>query len=232
MPSLPTSPGEPRRAGKIEIEVLEKEVRRSTIQVLPSGTVRVTAPPGTCVSSLIERNLGWIERKRGEMEEISRDRAGQEGRILLGGRFFRLETGRACGVDEEEGTVTYTTPRELKRFLKGMLRSDLIVRLEAQAAKMHLRIAGITVREQRGRWASCSPVGKISVNLRVLSLPPNIRNYLVVHELAHLLEPNHSRRYWKRVREFFPDYRFGEEELKRYWVLVERDGIWEVLKKV
>jgi predicted metal-dependent hydrolase len=97
---------------------------------------------------------------------------------------------------------------------------------------MHLGISGITVREQRSRWASCSPDGKISVNLRVLALPPNIRDYLVVHELAHLLEPNHSRRYWKRVGEFFPDYRFAEEELKRYWVLVERDGIWEVLRKI
>jgi predicted metal-dependent hydrolase len=216
----------------MEIEVREKEIRRSTIQVLPSGTVRVTAPPGTRVSSLIERNLGWIERKRVEIEEISRDRAGQEGRILLGGRFFRLETGPACGVEEEEGIVTYTTPRELKAFLKGVLGNDLNSRLEAQAAKMHLGISGITVREQRSRWASCSPDGKISVNLRVLALPPNIRDYLVVHELAHLLEPNHSRRYWKRVGEFFPDYRFAEEELKRYWVLVERDGIWEVLRKI
>ena len=70
------------------------------------------------------------------------------------------------------------------------------------------------------------------MNLRVLALPPDIRDYLVVHELSHLLEPNHSRKYWKRVGEFFPDYRRAEKELKRYWILIERDGIWEALKRV
>ena len=92
---------------------------------------------------------------------------------------------------------------------------DLLPRLEAQAVRMNVRVAGITVREQRSRWASCSPGGRISINLRVLALSPDIRDYLVVHELSHLLEPNHSPGYWKRVGEFFPDYRYAEEELRR-----------------
>ena len=230
---MPPSPADPALPGEgDDLEVRVRDVRRTTIQVLPSGRVRVTAPPGTRVRSLIEKNSAWIERKKGELEEISQDRAGQEGRILLGGRFFRLETGLSCGMQPEEGLVRYTTPRDLKIFLKKRLRDDLLPRIEAQAQRMGVRVAGMTLREQRSRWASCSPGGKISVNLRVLALPPAIRDYLVVHELCHLLEPNHSRRYWKRVGEFFPDYRFAEEELKRYWILIERDGIWEVLKTV
>ena len=233
MPSSPPSPGDPVPPGTgDDIEVRERDVRRATIQVLPSGRVRVTAPPGTHVPTLIERNAGWIERKQKEMEEVSRDRAGQEGRILLDGRFYRLEPGEACRVDEEEGIVTYTSPRDLKRFLKKRLREDLGRRLEAQAARMRLRVGRLSIREQRGRWASCSPGGGISANLRVLALPGPVRDYLVVHELAHLLEPNHSRRYWKRVGEFFPDYEYAENELKRYWILIERDSIWTVLKDV
>ena len=233
MPSSPPSPGEsPLPECRNGLEVREREVRHPTIQVLPSGKVRVTVPPGTPVHSLIERNSAWIERKRGEIEEISRERTGQEGRILLDGRFYRLEAGPSCGIQEGDGAVGYTTPRDLKLFLKDRLRDDLLPRLEAQAVRMKVHVAGMTVREQRSRWASCSPAGRISVNLRVLALPPSIRDYLVVHELSHLLEPNHSRRYWKRVGEFFPDYRFAEEELRRYWILIERDGIWEVLKRV
>jgi hypothetical protein len=233
MPSLPPSPGDPASPeGGAGLEVREREVRHPTIQVLPSGKVRVTVPPGTPVHSLIERNSAWIERKRGEIEEISRDRTGQEGRILLEGRFYRLEAGSSCGVGEREGVVSYTTPRDLKLFLKARLRDNLLPRLEAQALRMRVRVAGMTVREQRSRWASCSPGGRISVNLRVLALPPAIRDYLVVHELSHLLEPTHSRRYWKKVGEFFPDYLFAEEELRRYWILIERDGIWDVLKRV
>jgi hypothetical protein len=163
---------------------------------------------------------------------IAGDREGQEGRILLDGRFFRLETGPSCAIREEEGMVSYTTPKELKAFLRERLTRDLLPRLEGQASRMRLRFTGLSVREQRTRWASCSPSGGISVNLRVLALPAAVREYLVVHELAHLLEPNHSRRYWKRVGEFYPDYRFAEEELKRYWILLEQDSIWKVLRKL
>jgi predicted metal-dependent hydrolase len=216
----------------MELEVRERPVRNATIQVLPSGRVRVTAPPGTPISPLIKRNWAWIERKAGEIREISRDRAGQEGRILLDGRFLRLEKGTSCGIRECEGVVSYSTPKDLKGFLKGRLAEDLLPRLVRQAARMHLRFAGLTIREQRSRWASCSPEGRISANLRVLALPGDIREYLAVHELAHLPEPNHSRKYWMRVEEFFPDYRHAEEELKRYWILLARDGIWEALSKV
>ncbi|MDD1661323.1 MAG: M48 family metallopeptidase [Methanomicrobiales archaeon] len=233
MPSSPPSPGDPASpGGEAGPEVRERKVRRTTIQVLPSGKVRITAPPGTPVDALIERHSAWIERKREEMAEISRGRSGQEGRILLDGRFYRLEAGPSCRMAAGEGVVGYTTPRDLKLFLKEKLRDDLLPRLETQAARMHIRVSGMTVREQRSRWASCSPNGRISVNLRVLALPPAIRDYLVVHELSHLLEPNHSRRYWRRVGEFFPDYRSAEEELKRYWILIEGDSIWEVLKGV
>lgn len=192
----------------------------------------VTAPPGTQVPFLLERHSAWIRRKRQEILEISRERTGQEGRILLGGRFLRLEKGPSCCIREEEGVVCYTTPGELKVFLKERLAMDLLPRLEGWAARMHLPFTRLSVREQRGRWASCSPDGRIRANLRVLALPEGIRDYLVVHELAHLLEPNHSRRYWERVGEFFPDYRNAEEELKRYWILLEQDSIWEVLRRV
>jgi predicted metal-dependent hydrolase len=128
--------------------------------------------------------------------------------------------------------VGYTTPGELKALLKERLREDFLPRLERQAGRMRLRVTGLSIREQRSRWASCSPAGRVSVNLRVLALTVAVREYLVVHELAHLLEPNHSLRYWRRVREFFPDFRHAEEELKRYWILLEQDSIWEVLRKV
>lgn len=216
----------------MELEVRERPVRHATIRVLPSGRVRITAPPGTHIPPLIEKTSAWIERKAGEIREISRDRAGQEGRILLGGRFLRLEKGPSCGIREREGVVCYTTPRALKDFLRERLREDLSPRLSGLAARMHLRFTGLTIREQRSRWASCSPEGRISANLRVLALPADLREYLAVHELAHLLEPNHSRRYWRKVGEFFPDYRFAEEGLKRYWILVEGDSIWEALRKV
>jgi len=211
---------------------MERSGSYLTIQVLPSGVVRVTAPPGTHIPSLLDQHASWIEWKRGEVMAIAGDREGQEGRVLLEGRFFRLETGPSCCIREEDGVVSYTTPKKLKAFLKERLVRDLQLRLEREASRMRVRFTCLTVREQRSRWASCSPSGGISVNLRVLALPEAIREYLVIHELAHLFETNHSRKYWKRVEEFCPEYQFAENELKRYWILLEQDNIWKVLRKI
>lgn len=74
----------------------------------------------------------------------------------------------------------------------------------------------MAVRDQRTRWGSCSSLGNLNFNYRILFLPQHLQDYLIVHELCHLAEMNHSHRFWARVAEMVPEYRVYRRELRAF----------------
>lgn len=85
-------------------------------------------------------------------------------------------------------------------------------RVEYYARKMGVSYGKITIREQKTRWGSCSGKGNLNFNWKLTLMPPEILDYVVVHELAHRKEMNHSRDFWKIVEQALPDY---QERRKR-----------------
>jgi len=77
------------------------------------------------------------------------------------------------------------------------------------------RIDSISIRNQKSRWGSCSKKRNINFNYKLIFLPENMSDYVVVHELCHLKELNHSQKFWNLVRETVPDYESIRKELKK-----------------
>ena len=98
--------------------------------------------------------------------------------------------------------------------LRELARRELIPRIEALAAEHGLTLRKAIIRNQQSRWGSCSRGGAIALNFRLVQMPPAIRDYVLLHELLHLKQQNHSRRFWKLVAAACPDFRAGERWLK------------------
>lgn len=98
---------------------------------------------------------------------------------------------------------------------------ELIPRLASLAAEHGLTVARITIRNQRSRWGSCSRRGVIALNLRLVQTPPAVCDYVLLHELMHLRQQNHSRRYWRLVEEVCPGFREAER-----WLRVEGKALF------
>lgn len=92
----------------------------------------------------------------------------------------------------------------LRRWLARHATAALSPWLENLAEQTGLRYADLAIKNQRTRWGSCSTNGRISLNCKLLFLPRELVRYVLVHELCHLLEPNHSERFWGHVRQFEP----------------------------
>jgi predicted metal-dependent hydrolase len=91
--------------------------------------------------------------------------------------------------------------------LRPQAERELPARLTQLAVQHGYRVAGVTVRDQRSRWGSCSPTGRISLNWRLAQVPPLVCDYVLLHELTHLAVSNHSPKFWKRLEAVCPWHR-------------------------
>ncbi|HYT73623.1 MAG TPA: M48 family metallopeptidase [Vicinamibacterales bacterium] len=105
-------------------------------------------------------------------------------------------------------------PPSVDHELRARAAVELPPRVYALAAAYGLTVARVTIRDQRSRWGSCSPRGQIALNYRLMLMPPDVREYILVHELMHLRQANHSRKFWRLVEAACPRFREAERWLR------------------
>jgi predicted metal-dependent hydrolase len=190
--------GPPHRAPRLSnpvpgalhpIEFLRhSRARRYVIRVRDDGTVRVTIP-------------------RGGSKREAQDFAHRQERWI--------EKARRR-VAQENPRPRETTPPEVARGLRARAARELPPRLLELAAAHGLCVTRISVRNQRWRWGSCSRSGHICLNWRLVQMPPDIRDYVMIHELMHLKRMDHSPRFWKLVAAACPEYRAARQWLREH----------------
>lgn len=118
--------------------------------------------------------------------------------------------------------IIYLTPAEIKRLeaLERRYRSAARSLIEQRCA-YYCHITGgvytsVTIRDQKTRWGSCSSRGTLSFNYRLIFAPPQVLDYVVVHELCHLTHMNHSKEFWNMVGSVMPDYKTHRKWLKEH----------------
>lgn len=207
--------------------VRNPRARRYVLRLGHDGVVRVTVPRGGThaeARKVANQHLGWLERQLAKRrEEAGRDHAWRHGTEI----WFR---GERVALDVVEGdtlrwlrigeisfavdsTLTDLRPVVERHFLK-LARAELPGRTLELAAKHGFAVKSVSVRNQRSRWGSCSRQATISLNWRLVQMPPAVRDYIILHELAHLRVMNHSAKYWRVVAQLCPDYRVAQAWLK------------------
>jgi predicted metal-dependent hydrolase len=207
--------------------------RRVRIQVTAEG-VEVVVPrrqPLDAVEPFVESKRAWIERTllrmRAAADERPRPRLEDGGEVPFLGERLRLrvqvEPGRqrdhvARRGDELAVAVAQPGPdpirTALERWYRGQARIEVARRLDASIARVGQSYSALQIRGQRTRWASCSAKGAMSFNWRLLLAPPEILDYVVEHEVAHLDVHDHSPRFWGLLAERSPDCREHERWLR------------------
>lgn len=175
----------------IKYQLVRSSRTTVAIQISREGEVVVRAPrgcPQSSIDAFVTEKQAWIERKLGEVRRrnTEREQAGSgESRDV-----FRLP-----GSPGEEAVYRAQA-------------AEIFARKAAYyAERMNVTFNKITIRDQKTRWGSCSSKGNLNFNWRLVLAPVPVLDYVVIHELAHRREMNHSSRFWDIVGEMMPDYR-------------------------
>jgi predicted metal-dependent hydrolase len=202
--------------------------RRYILRVRPDGTLRVTVPRGGSrreAEQFVRRHEKWVIRERGRIRDegsLVASREWHDGRtILVGGEALRMSvepgaSGWRVGYGDRSVHVRERADVKaaVERDLRELARSVLLPRLSDLAAQYSLRVGAVSIRNQRSRWGSCARNGNIALNFRLVQMPPQVRDYVLVHELMHLKQQNHSRRFWRLIEAACPEFRDAERWLK------------------
>ena len=125
------------------------------------------------------------------------------------------ERHRDWALRQRSKVLAAKRPPEVEQALKEQAQRELVPRLMALAALHGLTVNRVSIRGQRSRWGSCSPNGHIALNYRLMLTPPYVREYILIHELMHLKQADHSRRFWRHVEAACPGFRDAERWLRK-----------------
>ena len=113
----------------------------------------------------------------------------------------------------------------LAPWLRGLARAEIEKTARQRATQMKLSYRAITIRDQKTRWGSCSNRGTLSFNWRLIMAPPHVLDYVVVHELAHLQQPDHSKEFWRLVEHYYPGHKKARAWLRSNAHLLRPDDL-------
>lgn len=232
----------------IDIEYRVLKTRRNRhVRLTVSGKngVRISAPrgyPDRELHAMVREKAPWILDRLNHFRDLERQQPrwhytdGE--RLLIQGLWVPLRVTSwerdLARLHFDDGIIDLRLPldraddeeiiRDLfLRWLRRWAMQDLTRRVTLHAREMHLQHGRVTIRAQRSKWGSCSQNGNISLNMRLMLVPPEVADYVVIHELAHLRELNHSPRFWRIVERHCPDRKEHQRWLREHGWLLEMD---------
>ena len=210
---------------KLEYTLIQAPRRDVLIQALEGNLTRVYAPkrmPLSEIDALVAQRAGEIRAMQQALAPAPL-RSGECVRVEGRPRRLRLERGTGeSSLTETEWVLFCPDPENARQvrdrarsFLAEMALARIRERLEVYAPRIGVSYGRVTVRNQRTRWGSCSAKGNLNFNWRLILAPEKCLEYVVIHELCHRREFNHSARFWDLVQRQMRDYQVWKDYLKK-----------------
>lgn len=222
--------------GELRVAVVRKDIRNVHLSVYPpAGRVRISAPrhlSDAAIRAFVIGKLGWIRRQQAKLQtqerETPREYLDRETHYVWGRRCLlqmveREGTptvdwhGQRLVLTVRPGTSLKRREEILEAWYREQLREAVPPLVDRWQRRLGVQTEAIVVRRMRTRWGSCTPSsGRIRLNTNLAKKPRQCLEYVLVHELLHLIEPTHNARFVGLMDRHMPGWRQQREELNRY----------------
>ena len=180
----------------MNVKIIRSNRKTLAIQINPDLSVTVRAPmyaPQSDIERILREKEGWIQK---HIEKI------------------REQEAKKKEIQGESVESEYLTNEEIKKLADKALQ-HIPKRVSYYAKQIGVTYGKITIRNQKTRWGSCSSKGNLNFNCLLMLMPPEVIDYVVVHELCHRNQMNHSKAFWKEVEKILPNYKDSVGWLKK-----------------
>lgn len=200
------------------------------LSIAADGTIIATTHklvPRFLVDQFVQKHTEWIETQRAKQAQRPQFET-QDSITIFGTQYKKNVTQnplQSAGVHIEEGSLVCNvlhadsenkaTSEKITQFLKNTATQYIVAKTHQLAAIMNVSFSGITLKQQKTRWGSCSSKKHLNFNWRLVHFPTPIIDYVIVHELAHLTHMDHSQKFWRLVAQFDPEHAVHRGWLKR-----------------
>jgi predicted metal-dependent hydrolase len=208
---------------QIEIDKLIRSKRRTIALIIErDGSFTVRAPmraPHTAIESFIQQKVDWVTRTRDKMKSMPREST-MERQYIDGEKFLFLGSSFELKLVElQKHPLHFDSGFTLRRsaqtrgeqvftrWYKESAFEIITERVMQYAQQYSFTPKQVKISSAKTRWGSCSPNGTLNFTWRLVMAPPDVIDYVVVHELAHLRVKNHSSKFWKEVGSIYPEYK-------------------------
>jgi hypothetical protein len=225
----------------IEFEVEYRNRKTLAIQVEPIDKILVLSPKGLpedIIKEKVKSKSKWIIRKLLDFKDMgylpfNREFVNGEAFIYLG-RNYSLQIVldknlKNPKVELSNGKFAISTPvkdqvllkKAMEKWYRREAKKIILKRTEFYKPKFSIEPRGIKIKEQKKRWGSCTSKGDLLFNWKAIMAPSTVIDYIIVHELSHLIHKNHSQKFWSQIESLIPDYKIRKKWLKEYGIRLD-----------
>lgn len=202
---------------KIRPKIIRSARKTLSLTVTRDGEVVVRAPKGLSEEYILAfagRHEEWIERRLAAVAQKPSLDLSDGGTLVLFGSRYLIATGRTGIGDGKLFLPEKEREAALARFLKKFSLEVMGLLTDRIAQRWGFRYRAVRISSARTRWGSCNREGTIAYTFRIAFLPPQLVEYVAVHELAHTVCFDHSPHFWAEVERVIPDYKTRRKALK------------------
>lgn len=200
------------------LRIIRSKRKTLSLTVTKEGEVLVRAPYGVSeryIAEFVAKHRGWIEKRTVARRTASTLSLSDGNTVCLFGSAYEIRTGRKGGIS---GNLIYLPEEDRKQALTAVLKafSSEVMKsfTQALAARHGFVFSGIRISSARGRWGSCNRNKAVAYSFRIAFLPPDLCEYVAIHELAHTVYFDHSQAFWRTVERALPDWKERRKRLR------------------